>query len=88
MRGRSGGARSAAQRVAKSVAEVAVHPAVDDGIVTTVAHRDPVAADPDRLNVLERPDFRVGVSDQGDAVQGQPAEGVYHHDHYHHLHHL
>ena len=46
-------ARTPAERVAKTVAEFVVHPAVDDRIVTAVAHRQPVTGDPQRLNVAK-----------------------------------
>ena len=46
-------ARTPAERVAKTVAEFVVHPAVDDRVVTAVAHRQPVTGDPHRLNVAK-----------------------------------
>lgn len=77
-----------AQGVAKALAEFRVHPEVDDRIVATVAHGQPVTGDPDGLDVGKLPDGRVGVADDGDAVQRKPTEGVYHNDGYHHLNHL
>lgn len=81
-------ARTKPEDVVESVAELWIHPAVDDGIVATAAHGQPVAADPDGLDVAEFPDVWMGVADQSDGVNRKPTDGVYHDDCYHHLHHL
>lgn len=46
-------ARTAPERVPEAVAEFVIHPAVNDGVIAAVAHRQPVASDPDRLDVAE-----------------------------------
>ena len=46
-------ARTPAEYVPEPGAEFVVHPAVDDRVVAAVAHRQPVAGDPHRLNVAK-----------------------------------
>jgi len=81
-------ARTETQDISESVPKLGVHPAIDHGVVAAVAHGEPVTADPHHLDVSKCPDLIVGVSHQGDSVQGQPAEGVDNHNRDHHLHHL
>lgn len=59
----------AAEGCSEASAEAGVHPTVDDGVVSTAAHRHPMADDPDGLDVFDAPDDpRYGVSDQSDDV--------------------
>jgi len=49
--GRRGDAREPVEESAETGAKFVVHPAVDERVVTAVAHRQPVAEYPHRLNV-------------------------------------
>ena len=68
--------------------EVGTHPKVDERIVATVAHGEPVGSYPDDLDVFELPDVGQRVADERDDVQWQPAQSVDDDDRNHHLHHL
>ena len=72
----------------ESIAELGVHAEVDDRVVATVAHGQPMADRPYGLYIAVPPDVRVCLAQQRDRVQGQPAEGVDHDHCYHHPHHL
>jgi len=74
--------------VRESRSQRIIHPVIDDRVPTTAAHRQPVAGDPDQLDVLELPDGRLEVSEHSDAVQRQPAQSVDDDHRYHRLHYL
>lgn len=65
--------------------EFRIHPPVDEGVVGTAAHGQPVGRDPDHTHVAGHEDVGVYVAGDGNDVQGQPADGVDAHHCDHHL---
>jgi hypothetical protein len=57
-----------AEGVAKAVAILRVHPAIDDWIVAARAHRQPIAGDPHGSHPIIEPDERMVVCYYGDDV--------------------
>lgn len=82
------GTGQVATNLEESLSELGVHPAVDDGVVGSVTHGEPVADEPDVDNVLVLPDPLVLVSGDNEDVEGKPAKAEDGHHCYHHLHHL
>lgn len=77
-------AREVTQYPPEPIPEFRVHPTVDEGIVHTVAHGEPVKWHPDVVHALGVVDGGVDVSGDVDDVQRKPAGGVDHHHHDHH----
>lgn len=65
-----------------------VHPEVDDGVVGSVAHGQPVAGEPQVDDVGQVVQLRVLVAYHDQGVEGQPTEVEHENAHYHHLYHL
>ena len=56
------------QRVGEPGTEGIIGPIVDNGIPTTATDRQPVASDPDQLDMFEVPDGWLEVTEYCDAV--------------------
>ena len=74
-----------AQEVLVAPAEPLAHPPVDERVVGAGRHGQPVGRQPHVAHELVLPDVRVGVSQDGDEVDGQPARRVDPHHRHHHL---
>lgn len=59
--------------------------AIDEGIVAAVAHREPVAAEPDYVDIAIRVDVHPGHLEDVVRLQGQPADAEQDHDNHQHL---
>ena len=66
-------------------AEPLAHPPVDERVVGAGGHGQPMSRQPHVAHELVLPDVRVGVAQDGDEVDGQPAGGVDPDHRYHHL---
>ena len=74
-----------AEDEAVAAAELVAHPPVDDGVVGAGGHGQPVGRHPHVAHGRVLPDVRVGVAQDGDEVDGQPAHAIDPHHRHHHL---
>jgi hypothetical protein len=74
--------------VDEPVSEGLVCPAVNDRVPAAAGHGQPMADRPNGFDVLVIPDGWVEITEQSDAMQRQPTEGVYDNNNHHCLYRL